>query len=79
MRVLAITSALFLVSAGVLLASLAQQATGSFAIAGWIAFAILLLGACTGWLFECIAALPGLVIVGPALLLDRLLHGSQRD
>jgi hypothetical protein len=79
MRVLAIMSALFLASAGVLLASLAQQTTGSMAVAGWIAFVILLFGACTGWLFECVAALPGLVIVGPALLLDRLRHSSQRD
>jgi hypothetical protein len=79
MRVLAILSALFLTSAGVLLASLAQHATGSMAVAGWCAFAILLFGACTGWLFECVAALPGLVIVGPTLLLDRLRHGSHRD
>ncbi len=79
MRLLAVLSALFLGSAGVLVAGLAQHATGGMAIAGWIAFSILFLGACTGWLFECGAALPGLVMVGPVLLLERIHRGLQRD
>ncbi|MCM3583742.1 hypothetical protein M3795_25055 [Ralstonia pickettii] len=59
---------LFLASAAVLAASLAH---GRETIAGWIAFAILLLGACTGYLFECIGALPTLVLAGSSLLHER--------
>lgn len=75
MRVLVFMTTLFLASAAVLVASVAQ---GGEAVAGWIAFAILLLGACTGYLFDCIAALPTLVVSGPLLLLEKVRSFSRR-
>ena len=78
MRFIVLMSSIFLACAATVVASIADSGS-SLDNLGWIAFAVLLLGACTGLLFDCAAALPTLILAAPALIEGALRDWLQRN